>query len=149
MKTPVRVHLSRKKGWRMPSNTVKVDRTTRWGNPFIVGRDGSAVKCVYWLILLHAGYRLISCSNACFERQRGYTEHLKAEMRAGYPTLRGKNLACWCKPGEICHAEVLLIMANRPKNRRHRFDLDGFMARFGYRMDMGRAIRICRARVSA
>ena len=27
--------------------------------------------------------------------------------------LRGKNLACWCKPGEPCHADVLLEIANR------------------------------------
>jgi hypothetical protein len=26
--------------------------------------------------------------------------------------LRGKNLACWCKPGEPCHADVLLDLAN-------------------------------------
>lgn len=28
--------------------------------------------------------------------------------------LAGKNLACWCKPGEPCHADVLLELANRP-----------------------------------
>ena len=27
-------------------------------------------------------------------------------------TLRGKNLACWCKPGTACHADVLLRLAN-------------------------------------
>jgi uncharacterized protein (DUF2235 family) len=26
--------------------------------------------------------------------------------------LRGKNLACWCKPGTACHADVLLRLAN-------------------------------------
>ncbi len=26
--------------------------------------------------------------------------------------LAGKNLACWCKPGEPCHADVLLKLAN-------------------------------------
>jgi hypothetical protein len=26
--------------------------------------------------------------------------------------LAGKNLACWCKPGEPCHADVLLDLAN-------------------------------------
>lgn len=25
--------------------------------------------------------------------------------------LRGKNLACWCKPGHPCHADVLLDVA--------------------------------------
>ncbi|WP_420104105.1 DUF4326 domain-containing protein [Bosea sp. (in: a-proteobacteria)] len=28
--------------------------------------------------------------------------------------LRGRNLACWCKPGTPCHADVLLELANRP-----------------------------------
>lgn len=26
--------------------------------------------------------------------------------------LAGKDLACWCKPGEPCHADVLLAIAN-------------------------------------
>lgn len=29
-------------------------------------------------------------------------------------TLRGKNLACWCKRDEPCHADVLLELANGP-----------------------------------
>ena len=28
------------------------------------------------------------------------------------PELRGKDLACWCKPGAPCHADVLLELAN-------------------------------------
>jgi len=31
---PNRVQLQRVKGWRMPPNTRKVDRTTIFGNPF-------------------------------------------------------------------------------------------------------------------
>jgi hypothetical protein len=26
--------------------------------------------------------------------------------------LRGKNLACWCHPGELCHADVWLGLVN-------------------------------------
>jgi hypothetical protein len=29
------------------------------------------------------------------------------------PELRGKNLACWCKPDQPCHADVLRKLANR------------------------------------
>jgi hypothetical protein len=36
---PERVQLIRTKGWQIPPNTVKVDRTTKWGNPFIVGQE--------------------------------------------------------------------------------------------------------------
>jgi len=35
---------------------------------------------------------------------------------AGYPAdlspLLGRNLACWCRPSEPCHADVLLDLAN-------------------------------------
>jgi hypothetical protein len=32
-------------------------------------------------------------------------DHIKRE-------LRGKDLACWCKPGDRCHADALLWYAN-------------------------------------
>lgn len=41
MSAPTRVQLSRAKGWRMPPNTVKVDRSTRWGNPWTPGDPGT------------------------------------------------------------------------------------------------------------
>ena len=34
---PDRIQLRRTKGWRMPPNTVKGDRMTKWGNPFVIG----------------------------------------------------------------------------------------------------------------
>jgi len=47
---PVRVRLSRTKGWRMPPNTVKVDRTTPFGNPFPIdqGREQSVRAFREW-----------------------------------------------------------------------------------------------------
>ncbi len=36
----------------------------------------------------------------------------RAAIADGLAELRGKNLACWCKPGEPCHADVLLELAN-------------------------------------
>ena len=41
---PIRVQLSRAKGWRMPENTVRVDRATKWGNPFVVGKPGGVCE---------------------------------------------------------------------------------------------------------
>ena len=99
---PVRVQLRRTKGWRMPPNTVKVDRTTRWGNPFRAGqwRDYTAADAV-----------------------RHFEQWMRGDMSmssVGEPPdlagLRGKNLACWCTPGEPCHADVLLKMANAEPN---------------------------------
>jgi hypothetical protein len=38
------------------------------------------------------------------------------QMVEKYPTwldgLRGKDLACWCKEGAPCHADILLELAN-------------------------------------
>ena len=39
---PERVQLSRRPGWRMPPNTVKVARPSAWGNPFVVGKPDHA-----------------------------------------------------------------------------------------------------------
>ena len=33
-------------------------------------------------------------------------------LREHLHELKGKNLACWCKPGEPCHADVLIALAN-------------------------------------
>ena len=37
----------------------------------------------------------------------------KATRDLARSELRGKNLACWCKIGEPCHADLLLEIANR------------------------------------
>lgn len=46
---PIRVQLSRRKGWRMPENTVRVARPGRWGNPF-------PVKGMHW-VAVAMGFR--------------------------------------------------------------------------------------------
>ena len=43
---PVRVRLSRKKGWRKPPNTVVVSRPTKWGNPFSISAECSREQAV-------------------------------------------------------------------------------------------------------
>src|SRR5690606_13010392 len=53
---PTRIQLSRRKGWRMPPDTVKVDRSTRWGNPFVVGRHGTQAECVAHYARLVGGH---------------------------------------------------------------------------------------------
>ena len=44
---------------------------------------------------------------ACFEHDMPYRERVRR-------ALAGKDLACWCKPGAPCHADVLLEWANTP-----------------------------------
>lgn len=105
---PCRVQLSRSPGWRMPANTVKVDRTTRWGNPFAVHGDGQrmdrglAVALFTQLLDKQGGWQA--------RPQRSVEWTSLQEVRA---QLRGRNLACWCPPHEPCHAQVLLRLANQ------------------------------------
>src|SRR5262245_2895332 len=111
---PRRVQLRRTKGWRMPANTVKVDRTTLFGNPFSIadyGHDRAVELHRRWI----AGERVGSDLQGSAARDLAAK---RSEVLQALPTLRGKNLACWCalpKPGEPdrCHAAVLLELANR------------------------------------
>ena len=68
---------------------VRVDRATKWGNPFRIGRHGSRIEVI--------------------ER---YRRDLWRRIRAGevdldeLAALDGRDLACWCAPSP-CHGEVL------------------------------------------
>jgi len=96
MTHPIRVQLSRAKGWRMPPNTVKVDRSTRWGNPYQGGHDGDGDRAY-----------LVGLFRAYLSRPEQ-----AALVEVAVNHLRGKNLACWCPPDQPCHADVLLEIAN-------------------------------------
>ncbi len=71
----------------MPANTVKVDRTSKWGNPYL---PPNAVE----------NFRL-------------YAENVLTDHPEWLEPLRGKHLGCWCKPDSPCHADVLLELANK------------------------------------
>jgi hypothetical protein len=104
---PTRVQLSRAKGWRMPENTVKVDRTTKWGNPFTVGVAGTRARCVQLFDYMCGGYFCISRAPT-LEAQGAYITMAKRDLHE----LRGRNLACWCPLDQPCHADALLRAAN-------------------------------------
>lgn len=106
--TPVRIQLSRRKGWRMPANTMKVDRSTKWGNPFIVGKDGTRDECVKYFTFMLAGHLVLATAPG-IDGQMEYLKHARRNRRF----LRGKNLACWCPLDKPCHADVLLQVANQ------------------------------------
>ena len=98
-----RVQLRRRKGWRMPPNTVKVDRTTKWGNPFKVGHGRTREYAVQLFANMLAGYVAI-CDSPTYGEQVTYREMVMRDRAE----LKGKNLACWCPIGSPCHADVLL-----------------------------------------
>ncbi len=87
----------------MPSNTVKVDRTTRFGNPFRPGAPGIPDR---------------RTSVERFERAFRSGQLTRGDPKSPFTPktiraeLRGKNLACWCPLDQPCHADVLLAIAN-------------------------------------
>lgn len=107
---PERIQLKRSKGWRMPPNTTKVDRTTRWGNHIVVGSDRGI------------GFRPWTAEDAV-EQFRNDMElaidpiRLDGSAPLDLSPLRGRNLACWCRLDQPCHADVLLDLANREEGQ--------------------------------
>ena len=98
---PQRVQLKRSAGWKMPANTVKVDRTTRWGNPFTIAECGSAAIAV----AQHGRW---------MRGEIGAPGGVEPPARDALRTaLGGRNLACWCALNGPCHADLLLVLANK------------------------------------
>jgi hypothetical protein len=70
---------------------VLIDRTTEWGNKYVIGRDGDRAT-------------VIDKHHFDVRRNTPLIAKIKRE-------LRGKVLGCWCKP-LACHGDVLLEIAN-------------------------------------
>ena len=71
---------------------VRVDRTTPWGNPFELGKDGDRATVI-------AAYR-------------DHYPPSKPSLLGRLGELRGKALGCWCAPLP-CHADVLVTGTRR------------------------------------
>ena len=85
-----------------PPDAIRIDRRTRWGNPFRIGPDGTREDVI-----------------------SKYRDHLWNSIRTGeiskddLAELHGKNLACHCAP-QPCHGDVLAsaaAWANANRNR--------------------------------
>ena len=94
--SPKRIQRKRTKGWKAPTNAVYVGRPTKWGNPYRVSRWQSPQTCV-----------------------EKYAAKIETNLWT-FPTkhdiqeeLGGKDLICWCRLSEPCHADVLLELANQ------------------------------------
>lgn len=106
---PQRIQLRRVKGWRLPANAVNVARPGPWGNPFVIGRDGTREECIALYAALLAG-SVSTTAVATEAQQRKVQDHVARHIG----DLRGKDLACWCRlDGRPCHADVLLRLANQ------------------------------------
>jgi hypothetical protein len=101
----------------VPAGAVYVGRPTKWGNPFRIGDtcadvvnldvpiddDGPLVRSGVVEDATHA----VALYRFWLDAKVPFTS---AEIQA---ELRGRDLACWCPPGQSCHADVLLDLANR------------------------------------
>ena len=80
-------------------NEVRIDRRTKWGNPFHIGHHGDRAEVI-----------------ARFRR------YLAQKIRAGEITLEelaalnGKTICCWCAP-DPCHGDVLARAAEWAANQ--------------------------------
>ena len=74
---------------------VRIDRRTKWGNPFVIGKDGDRKTVV-------EEYDMWLMENS--------------ELRRQIMELDGKVLGCWCYPEE-CHGEILCLELYRRKNK--------------------------------
>ena len=91
---PIRIQRRRTKGWKMPDNTVYVGRGSKWGNPYLPSecKDGATGAVDAFRVLV---------------------ESVPETIEEIINDLKGKNLACWCGIDKICHADVLLKLANQ------------------------------------
>ena len=73
-----------------PPGAINIMRPGKWGNIFVIGRDGSRAE-------------------VCAKYKKYYRRNKKLQASIG--ELTGKDLICCCKPLE-CHGDFLLSEAN-------------------------------------
>lgn len=138
---PQRIQRKRTKGWRMPPNTVSVTRPGKWGNPFDfrpsnccwlalsygcrgdrAGRQEASVKAFReWIEPPPKGKKLVRMERGIrFGNDKEDIQIGPCFVVGPPPTIKairaelgGKNLACFCRLDQPCHADVLLELANR------------------------------------
>lgn len=141
MSAPQRIQLRRTKGWRLPEGTQIVDRRTRWGNWYVVERQRQVVtwpdpdrlpniaRTGPWTVLQtrrkwptgteYGGFtdKLDATAFAVELHRRALLAMMEGldgphSARFYLGPLYGRDLACWCKPGDPCHADTLIELAN-------------------------------------
>lgn len=111
---PKRIQLSRAAGWRMPENTVKVTRPGPYGNPFVIGEAAPTTYARFHRGVVENAEQAVALFRRALVHE--LSRRTPAADRAAdlVANIHGKNLACWCRLGNPCHADVLLELANGP-----------------------------------
>ena len=90
MKQVYKKQVHNKKHKTASSDAVYIGRPSKWGNPFVIGKDGNREQVI-----------------AKFEEWILGQPQLLADLHE----IKGKDLVCWCAP-EACHGDVLARLAN-------------------------------------
>ena len=120
MSEPKRIQRQRAKGWKMPEGAVYVGRPGKFGNPFpvdIYGAERAVDLFRRWLLGDMSSSELASMSRSDrWSTPPGISLWtVRRWVLDDLPVLQGKTLACWCRPGTPCHADVLLALASNAK----------------------------------
>lgn len=69
---------------------VYIGRPSKWGNPYVIGRDGTREDVV-----------------------RAFDTYIRGnpKLMSEIGELKGKTLGCYCNP-EACHGDILMELAN-------------------------------------
>ncbi len=69
---------------------VYIGRGSKWGNPFVIGKDGTREEVI-----------------------AKYCDYIggRPDLLADLHELKGKTIACWCSP-KACHGHVLAELAD-------------------------------------
>ena len=102
----------------MPPNAIYVGRPTQWGNPFTVGTrffDGESFFNTYGHLMKPIDRGGEVTDENCLVPFRAWCQKHFDLMPGNdwLEPLRGFDLACWCKEGSPCHADILLELANQ------------------------------------
>lgn len=86
------------KKYPYPKDCVYIGRPSKWGNPFIIGKDGNRYEVIEKFIKY-----LVS-----------------SELFNELDELKNKHLLCWCDP-KPCHGHVLVNLSDMSSEERENF----------------------------
>ncbi len=76
---------------RVSLDAVYIGRPSKWGNHFVIGKDGTREQVI--------------------EKYRKWITSQPLLMDEAKTELKGKDVICWCSPLP-CHGDVLVEIAN-------------------------------------
>ena len=71
----------------IPAGAVYIGRPSKWGNPFVIGKDGTRKEVI--------------------QKYREWLSQHPELIEAARRELAGKDLVCYCAP-KACHGDVLI-----------------------------------------